>query len=324
MSIFKEVEITQDLVDGLKQRLQGQEKIIPFGTDRNFSLLVCYILWREIGGPNDQLARFVRTDQGGKVAHPAELRAQVGVLEGQDCVRIASKNDSALSLSLPHLGELISSRDGSLLIFPSHIAEGIRLQGLTPVFVKEWIERVLFSQFAPHAESYRDQLWVLRNNEAMLYAQIVADGQVIFQEMHDLVAHIAGIQATGYGFASRAANRINQKLRAYFGPTGRGNLPSHLLPYLMGLVLDALTQMPFYQSEVRAFVIDELILAMDQLGIDPRSSLVLTRFPKGIDAVIEVMRDTHGYSVERLRVEIHRLVEECRKLSSPFYSSMSA
>jgi hypothetical protein len=49
-------------------------------------------------------------------------------------------------------------------------------------------------------------------------------------------------------YAAEVATNIYRKLHSYFGDSGRGNLPSHLFPYLIGLLLDDLTQSPNYFS----------------------------------------------------------------------------
>src|SRR4051812_46478218 len=98
--------------------------------------------------------------------------------------------------------------------------------------------------------------------------------------MHDITAHVAGMSSSGFGYAREVAARVHRKLSHYFGPRGTGNLPSHLVPFLIGIILDGLTQSMIYGSEPRKIAIDELLASMDRLNIDPTAKLKLNGFPK--------------------------------------------
>lgn len=316
MSAFHGIDLSFDVRSRLRSWLEGRGEIIPVRADDLSSLLICYSLFCELGGPNDELTRFVYDVKSGDPVAKPDLVGEVGTINGRYCFRIASRAGSKISIANPLLKEITAGHGNALIAFPLEIAGRIAAQGLEPVIVRDWIRRALFSDFAPERMSYRDQLWVLRYNEVLLYSRLVAGGQVIFQDMHDLTAHIAGIGADGYRYASAVAARVHEKLSGYFGPAGRGNLTSHLLPFLIGIIMDGLTQSLIYHSEPRRIAIEELLAALDELNIDPQSRLKLNGFPKGIDIINGLLQNNPGFSVPVLRGEIRALLRECHSLSS--------
>ena len=318
MSQFSVMEINANTINSLKEWLENQNSVFAVGSDDNSSLLICYSLLREMGGPNDELAQFIYDDEKRRPVEPKSLQAEIGTFEGSHCIRIFSRNSSKISISIPLLQEIIICRGEDIIISPRSISSKIKSNGLTPVVVRDWLKRAIFSDFDPKTMSYRDQLWVLRNNEVLLYADLVASQKVIFQDMHDITAHIAGLNDTGYEFAGTVAARVHKKLNEYFGLAGRGNLTSHLVPFLVGVILDGLTQSMIYGSESRRLAIDELLNSMDELKISPQSKLRLNGFPKGIDTINGLLRDQGAFSLNRLKSEIKLLLDECVKLTTEF------
>jgi hypothetical protein len=315
MSHFSPIEMTSSKVLDLRDWLLSQQGFFPVDSEDAF-LLISYCLSKELGGVNDQLAKFILDEENETSIEIAKLRAEIGIFEGHHCIRIFSKSFERLTIKIPQLKEILICRGDDLIISPADISEKIRAQGLMPVVVRDWLRRAIFSEFDPQKMSYRDQLWVLRNNEVMQYAYLVASKKIIFQDMHDITAHVAGLRSSGYEFASGIAGRVYQELKLYFGPAGRGNLPSHLLPFLMGIILDGLTQSMIYGSEPRRTTIDVLLNSMKKLEIDPQAKLKLKGFPKGIDIINGFFQNNAAFSIDRLKVEIELLLEECHRLSS--------
>lgn len=310
MSKFKAITVDEGQ---LKMWLQSQESVFPVG-DSDSSLLVCHCLLRELSGVNDELTQFIQDDKGPIGRH--DIQGEIGLTDGMPALRIFSRKGSRLSITIPALAELVEADGKDLFIKPSEIARWIVSRGCSPVAVRDWLMRAIFSEFDPKKMSYRDQLWVLKNNEVLLYAELVARGDIIFQDMHDITAHLAGLQKDGYSFAGQVAASVYKKLSSYFGPWGRGNMPSHLIPFLIGVILDGLTQSMIYASEPRRLAIEELLLALENTGIDPRAKLSLTGFPKGIDRINGLLQSRADFSMAKLKSEINLLVEECSRLSN--------
>lgn len=316
MSRFNKLEITPELIKDMSGWLKSQGALVPVNANDTSSLLVCYSILRELGGLNDELAQFIYDDAQGRPVDRRALSGEIGFLDGDYCIRISSALSQKISISIPWLQELAQCRGEDILISPAKIASKIRFKGLAPVIVRDWLNRAIFSDFDPKKMSYRDQLWVLRNNEVMLYSEIVASDKIIFQDLHDITAHIAGLNYDGYRFAGNVAAHVHQKLKSYFGPSGRGNLTSQLVPFLIGVILDGLTQSMIYYSENRRMAIEELLSSMDSLGIDPQSKLLLKGFPKGIDVINGILQQKTQFSLAKLKAEIKSLLEESVQLTS--------
>jgi len=304
VSVFNKIEMTGKTIEALKKWLECQDETVPVIAGDNSSLLVCYSLLSELGGPNDELAQFINGELLGRPADRQSLNAEIGTFGESYCIRIFS-----------------SCRGEDIIISPAKIASKIRSQGLAPVIVRDWLKRALFTEFNPKTMSYRDQLWVLRNNEVMLYSELVSSGKIIFQDMHDITAHIAGLNSEGYKFAGEVAARVNKKLKSYFGPAQRGNLTSHLIPFLIGVILDGLTQSMIYGSESRRIAINELLDAIDTLSIEPQAKLRLNGFPKGIDVINGLFQQKVGFSIDKLKAEIKSLLSESIQLTSNLSST---
>jgi hypothetical protein len=306
------VPIDDQFVSKLKAWLQNQEFVFTVG-DHESSLLICYSMYRELGGVNDELRRFIHA--GEAPVRVEDLCGEIVDADGKYCFRISSKAGLSLSIVESTLNYLFFNFDGSLLISPSEIAKFITSCDLAAVAVRDWLARSIFSDFDPKEMSYRDQLWVLRNNEVMLYAELVADEKIIFQDMHDITAHIAGLKREGYFFAAQVARKVQKKLDSYFGPRGRGNMPSHLIPFLMGIILDGLTQSMIYGSEPRRFAIEELLRSRDKIKFQPNEKLRLIGFPKGIDRINGLLQSRANFSESKLKLEIDLLIKECVSLA---------
>jgi len=321
VSVFNKIEMTGKTIEALKKWLECQDETVPVIAGDNSSLLVCYSLLSELGGPNDELAQFINGELLGRPADRQSLNAEIGTFGESYCLRIFSSSSPRILISVPPLQELVICRGEDIIISPAKIASKIRSQGLAPVIVRDWLKRALFTEFNPKTMSYRDQLWVLRNNEVMLYSELVSSGKIIFQDMHDITAHIAGLNSEGYKFAGEVAARVNKKLKSYFGPAQRGNLTSHLIPFLIGVILDGLTQSMIYGSESRRIAINELLDAIDTLSIEPQAKLRLNGFPKGIDVINGLFQQKVGFSIDKLKAEIKSLLSESIQLTSNLSST---
>jgi hypothetical protein len=314
MSDFKLIDLKPERIENLCLWLKSQENIFSFSSDNDSSLLICYVLSKEIGGPNDDLARFIYDEDQKKKVNRKDLTSTIGIYANQLCVRIQCIGSKQLRVTIPDLCQVVTVEGDSIYIFPHHIARHIQRQGLTPVFVRDWVSHIAFSAFDPKTDPLLDQLGVLKNNDTFIYAKVVANRQVIFQGMHDIVGHITGIESAGFKFASEVAGNVFKKLHSYFGDRGRGNLPSHLTPFLIGLILDDLTQKPFYFSTSRAQAIQELLRALDYCGIGPKDLVMLKGFPKKLNDLLQMTRDETRFSVDAFKEEIQKLLHESRSL----------
>lgn len=302
----------------LKEWLNIQKNVFEFSANDYSSLLVCQILVKEMGGPNDSLSRYIYDVEKKQKIDRSEIVANVGTLDFDTVIQIELPKAKHLDVTLSYLREIISCEGNKIIISPSQIVDYLHSHGLTPVFVVPWIQQILFSQFDIRSESAGEQLWVLRNNDIYLYSKLVAERKIIFQSTHDLVGHIAGTKTEGVSYAAEIAAMIHIKLQHYFGADGRGNLPSHLLPFLIGIFLDDLTQPPNYFSARHTQAIHVLLSAMDDLAIDPNAALVLNSFPTRVNAILQMVRGKSDFSLTAFKHEVKKLVIECKELTAVY------
>ena len=151
-----------------------------------------------------------------------------------------------------------------------------------------------------------------------LYSKLVSEKKIVFQSSHDIVGHIAGSKSDGISYAASIAENIHAKLHSHFGDAGRGNLPSHLFPFLIGLLLDDLTQPPNYYSDKHTQAINAFLIAIDELDIHPHDPLVLNGFPERINTILQIIREKSDFSPTFLKSEIKKLSLECKELTTVY------
>lgn len=306
----------------LKSWLQDRPDVFEFDEDNYSSLLLAYILLREIGSPNDSLSTYIYIRDSKQKIDKRDLTVSIDDTDTQN-VTLTLMHSQSIGLLLSYLNEVMTCCDNKIYIQPQQIAKYLRAKKLIPVLVKPWIIQSIFSEFDVRTMAVNDQLWILRNNDIYLYSKMVANHQVIVQSTHDIVGHIAGIDKAGADYAAEIASDIHQKLHAYFGVRGRGNFPSHLLPFMIGLLLDDLTQPPNFHSEKHVQSIRAFLSAMDELDIDPQSPLVLMGFPARINLILQAIRERKSFSLSFIRGEIKKLLLECRELIVPYSSQLN-
>lgn len=251
---------------------------------------------------------------------PKNFKIQIGLMENfsGSIVRLACSKKIFLEIKHPELKEIITCNDHEILISPMKIADFIHSKGITPVFVKSWAIQIFFSSFDLQKDILTEQLWSFKNNDVILYSQLVADHKIIFQGTHDIVGHITGLNREGFSFAAEVGRNIFKKLHMHFGKYKKGNLPSHLIPFLIGLLLDDLAQKPYYFSTIRAQAIEELLKCIDDFKIDPYAPLILRKFPEQLSKIHQLIRNETAFSIELIRSEIKKLYEACSQLIEPY------
>ena len=150
----------------LQQWLKQQKNVFEFSVADYSSLLICQILIKEIGGPNDSLSRYIYDTEKKKKIDKQLLIANISMeFDISPVVQIILPQPKKLGVTLSYLREVINFYDNKVIISPTRIAAYLRSHNLIPVFVVPWIQQSLFSVFDMRTESVSDQLWVLQNND---------------------------------------------------------------------------------------------------------------------------------------------------------------
>ncbi|MBC7458506.1 MAG: hypothetical protein H7235_09520 [Bdellovibrionaceae bacterium] len=312
MKNFNSLSYTSEDIENLKTWVTSGSGVIPFFNDaKHASFVVSYAMSLEIGGPNDNLAAHLfETDTGQKIKK-TNLLSEIVEKDGFAGIRITTKDNSKISIRHDGLVKLGLVDEISISFFPEQIAELLRVQQIEPVFVRDWLLTCTFSDFNPTTTDYRVQMSELINNDAFLFAELVSNKQMVFQSLHDVIQHATNASAEGWIFAQNVAKKVKTIFSNYFGNEKKGNLPSHILPFVTGVLLDDLTQSSFYCSKEREFVIDSLLTQISKFYIRPQKPHILKKIPLAIEAVLRTARAFDiGTNENIINQEVSLLVEE--------------
>lgn len=257
---------------------------------RESSFAMSHTIALEVGGPNDNLAKHIFDSTTGKTLARDSLRVELIESEKVFGVRIFSTSSSLIEIRHRGLMRLCKVSPSDIIIFPTEIATNLSAEGIEPVLIKEWLIGAIFADFNPHVSDYRSQMSELKNNDAFLYSKLVSEKKMVFQSLHDVIEHATGASGTGWNQAQITAKKVYFSLVQYFGSQGRGSIPSHILPFVIGVLVDDLTQSPFYGAAGRVAVIEELLEQLQRLRIKAHSPHILTEFPTSIESVLIMAR----------------------------------
>jgi hypothetical protein len=299
-----------------KEWLVSGKTIIPFlENPRWSSFLVTQALNLEIGGPNDNLATHIRDAATGSKIEKADFTSEIVESNGLIGLRVTHRLQVPIRLTHAGLSEIACTDDLSITFFPERIAKGLAENGIEPVLVRDWLVSCSFSDFNPWTTDYRAQMSELINNDAFLYSKLVSNRQMVFQSLHDIIQHSTHARSEGWVVAQQVASEIVETFDSYFGRCEKGNIPSHILPFIVGILLDDLTQSQWYGSPERINAINELLKQISKLEIDPASPKVLTRLPECIEQVFRLAR-APTTSSESMSKQINQLVDELYAISA--------
>jgi hypothetical protein len=315
---MKAIEVDQKMVSEAKQWILSESATIPFFSDfLKSTLIMSHALNLEIGGLNDNLARhFIFTETAEKIG-TLDLSSELMFDGNQFAVKFRHRSNLLISLKAEGLKKFCRPFEDGFLIPPGAIAKAISEQGVEPVFVKDWLVNSIFSDFDPRVSDYREKMWELVNNDSLTYAKLVAKKQMVFQSLHDIVEHSIGISSAGWSSASIIAKKIETELDQYFHGKGKGSISSHIVPFVIGVLLDDLTQSPSYACADRTLVIEELLRSLKTMGLSPFEPKILKKFPPAIELVLKTAR-TSGISAkpEIIQLYVNQLTAEVYRLSA--------
>lgn len=326
------VHLSPDEIGLLRKRLRALPEVSLFQTDVKFSAKIAsYGIFREVGGFNDELARFIFDADSKQPVRRESLQAKMIEWNNLFGVHIFSTESQALELRTPGFYDVVHPKlsinaDGtfhSLYIFPEIIADIARAEGVDLVLVKSWGMNSIFGGFDPSKSYYQTNMWEIENNDVLKFADLARKGQLAFMGTHDLIAHIAGVDRNQWISLKATAEKAFEVLQSYFSQTKKPSVSSLILPYTIGVVLDDLAQPPSYGSASHRAVLDELLEQLEQRTIPPELKTMLARFPASFQKIINLSR-TGGIEHQpgRIKLAVQSMVQEINK--DPKHDSSSS
>lgn len=289
MKVKKLIELTNKDVYDLKVWLGQQEDVISFFHNlQKSTLIVSYTIQQEIGGINDNLARHLYEADTEKKIERMDLKSVLCEYDDMIGVKVTNKKSIDMRIALPGFAEFTRFISGGFVILPELAADYLNRKNIEPVIVKRWLMQTTFSSFNLKTDFYQDQMWVLEENHALIYSELAAKSKIILQGIHDLADHAANATLSGWKKAIPIAKEVYSQLTNYFYPYQQGNIPSHLISFVIGAILDELVQVSYYGSIGRIVAIQALLAKLNKAEINPHAVLALNDFPVSVDHVIAV------------------------------------
>lgn len=291
---------TTKTMDRLRCEFQELQEITTFETHPKLAAEICSLgIHREIGGPNNELARFIFDVPSEKLINHNSLKSEIIRWKEFTGVRIWSTQSSHLEIRTPGFKDLLhpefSYNDDAtikqLVIFPEIISRIAKTQDVELVIVKRWARNTIFGEFNSSKGYYQTNFWELENNDSLLFADLTRKGQLAFLGTHDLIAHICGIKKESWLLLRHQATKVYTAIKNYFGSVDKPSIAAMILPYTIGVILDDLAQPPTYGSISHQASLDVLMNRLEQKVIPPDLKLVMTEFPAGFENIIMGSRD---------------------------------
>lgn len=308
---FEVLNFTTKTIERLRGEFQKLPCVATFETHPKLAAEIASLgIHREVGGPNNELARFIFDVPSGKRVESTSLKSQIIRWKDFAGIRIWSTQSTQLEIRTPGFKDLLHpafsyNADGTikeLVIFPEIISKIIKTQGVEAVIVKRWANNTIFGGFDSSKGYYQTNFWELENNDTLLFADLTRNSQVAFLGTHDLIAHICGIKKESWTLLKQQATRVYTGIKNYFESTEKPSIAAMILPYTLGVILDDLAQPPTYGSTSHEAFLDVLLNRLEQRDIPPNLKTVITEFPASFENIITGSRD-QSLTNDRKRME---------------------
>jgi hypothetical protein len=299
MSHLEVLKVSSDEIQKLQSLLLKMPAVFPTTEDLTFSsLLISYGIAKEVGTVNDELARFVFDAKSNQLVPLESLKARVVSCRGKVGFQIYSEGSLNLEVRIngfrdlchPGLGENKDGTFACLTIFPEIVAKLAAHEGVELVIARTWAMNSIFGGFAKNRGYYETNFWELENNDTLLFADLVSQRKLAFVGTHDLIAHIAGLNASAWPELAQNAARVRRAILTYIGKL-RPSISDLVLPYTAGVILDDLAQPPSYASTAHRVMLEEILRLLEM----PRGALsntLLLEYPSLFEQVITLSRSS--------------------------------
>lgn len=286
---------TTKTIERLRREFQKLPDVIEFAKIPKLASQITSLgISKEVGGPNDELARFIFDVASGKLIERASLKSEILEWKGLTGVRIWSQQSTRLEIRTPGFKDLLHpsfsfNDDGTikqLVLFPELISKIAKTQGIETVIVKRWAGNTIFGGFDSTKGFYQTNFWELENNDSLLFADLTRNGQVAFLGTHDLIAHICGIKRESWTLLKKQAQLVYTEIKSYFEGAEKPSVASMILPYTIGVVLDDLAQPPTYGSKSHAAFLEVLLDNLKNQIVTADLKTVIAEFPSAFELII--------------------------------------
>ena len=276
-------------LEALRGWFHSLEEITPFSADpKRAARVAAYGISREIGGPNDEIARFLFDRKTGSPIDRARVRAELVDWKGYSGVRLI--DSAGWDVRVRGFADFRHPKMKDIVIFPELVARVLEKRGIEPVLVRRWGLNSIFGGFDPSKNYYQANMWELAQNDGLLYAKIVARGGLALLGTHDLVGHVAGSTREAWSELTVLAGRVHDDLSEMFDGGETGNVPTLLLSYMIGTIFDDLAQPANHASPAHLTALAIFLKATREYRGHSHEASSLNVFPRSFDDVIQAAR----------------------------------
>jgi len=311
VKMLKIFNLNQKMKLKLRKKLQEEPSEFNFQkAPQMASLVTCLGINQEIGSKSDELHKHIFDKKTGKNPERSSMCSEIVTWKGLFGIRIFSTKCKYLKINHPQIKHLIHpefSRDinGNLIqlvIFPQIVAKILSLQNIELVIVKQWALNTVFGGFDSEKNFYVTNEWEIRQNDSLRMAHLISKRQLAFIGTHDFVAHISGADSDVWNKLQLLAAKLIPVLSS-----GNQMAITHLLvPYIIGVLLDDLSQPAHYESSQRLVTIDYLSKLQHWIVDKTKAQKNFHRFPSSFSSIIEESR-AEGYTLRRIKELIKKM-----------------
>jgi hypothetical protein len=296
---YQVLKISAEEKETLCRRFLKTPETVSLASDpKFFATVVSLGLHQEIGTVHDELSVFLFDARTGEKIPRECLRSELISYHDHTGVRIWAEGHDRLdprvrgmrTLLHPEFSHVEDGHIFQLVLLPEVIAKIAALEGVELVSVKSWGINTVFGGFDPGRSYYEGSMWEFVNIDAVKYAELLQNRQIVFWGTHDLVSHIAGIKSKAWGELQARGEAAKNLFKDYFSEAKKPVPFSLVLPYALGMLLDDLAQPMNYQSESRKHVVGLLTEAIRLRKTDTKSRVYLMKYPTSFEKLITLAR----------------------------------
>lgn len=302
---WQEFPVSGALKPKLAERLQREERIIPFDRDPLLASLICCLgLQSEIGVAGlDRMSICLGVDLSATSTNP--WKSEIISLDGCIGIRMWVPGLEELSPKHPDFMDILHplslderGRLSRLVIFPQQVAQRYKNRGLELVIVRDW---ALSSFLASERENSVNYLvtnrWEIEINSAEIQSELMYLAQVAFFGTHDLADHLLGGDGKVFAEKKEFFGSVRNLYREVFA--ARVVKKSTLLvSYLIGVLLDDLAQPSWYRSTAHHALVERSLHLLKQTAGWP-SDIDDLEPPQSFHRLVEDLRlGMHGKANE--------------------------
>ena len=153
-----------------------------------------------------------------------------------------------------------------LILSPIHISRYYKTMGIELAIVKSWAQSSFLASSIDMSWNYliTNELEI-KTGTALMQTQLLCNQQLAFQGTHDLADHLLGAKVDSFQKNKKTFQQIQSLLHRKFFNENRLPHISKILIYLIGVLLDDLSQPHWYDSENHFKILSSSVSNLDNL-----------------------------------------------------------